>query len=68
MPKWKRKKNQCLSCNIGYKLIKGKCKKIENSFIGIYNVTSVSKFTKIMCVSSNNIKLSDFDMYVNGKK
>ena len=63
-----RKKSQCASCNLGYKLINGKCKKIENSFIGIYNATSTSKFTRIMCVSENNIKLSDFDMYDNGKK
>ena len=64
----KGKESQCASCNPGYKLIKGKCKKIENSFIGIYNVKSTSKFTRIMCVSENKIVLSDFDMYVNGKK
>ena len=64
----KGKESQCASCNSGYKLINGKCKKIENSFIGIYDVTSTSTFTRIMCVSENNIKLSDFDMYVNGKK
>ena len=64
----KGKESQCASCNQGYKLIKGKCKKIENSFIGVYNVKSTSKFTRIMCVSENKIELSDFDMYVNGKK
>ena len=64
----KAKKSQCGSCNLGYKLINGKCKKIENSFIGIYNAISITQFTRIMCVSYNNIKLSDFDMYANGKK
>jgi surface protein len=64
----KGKKNQCSSCNTGYKLINGQCKKIENSFVAIYNVTSTSEFTRIMCISENNIKLSDFDMYVNGNK
>ena len=64
----KGKESKCASCNSGYKLVNGKCKIIENSFIGIYNVTSTSKYTRIMCVSENNIKLSDFDMYVNGKK
>ena len=56
---------QCASCNEGYKLINGKCKKFENSFIAIYNVSSITTFTRIMCVSENNIKLNDFDMYVN---
>ena len=64
----KGKESQCASCNEGYKLINGKCKKIENSFIGIYNVSSTSTFTRIMCVSENNITLSDFDMYINEKK
>lgn len=64
----KGKEHQCSSCNIGYKLINGQCKEIENSFVAIYNVTSTSEFTRIMCVSQNNIKLSDFDMYVNGNK
>ena len=44
----KGKESLCLSCNEGYKLINGKCKKIENSFIGIYNITSITSFTKIL--------------------
>ena len=64
----KGKESQCVSCNPGYKLIKGNCKKIENSFIGIYNVKSTSKFTLIMFAMENKIMLSDIDMYVNGKK
>ena len=44
----KGKESLCSSCNKGYKLINGKCKKIENSFIGIYNITSTSNPTKIM--------------------
>ena len=60
--------SQCGSCNEGYKLVNGKCKIIENSFIGIYNVRSIDNFTYIMNLDQNNIKLSDFDMYVNGTK
>ena len=61
--------SQCSSCNPGYRLMKnGKCKKIENYFIGIYNITSKYKFTRIMCVSENGIKLSDFEMFANGTK
>ena len=59
---------QCSSCNKGYKLINGKCKKIENYFIGIYNITSTFDFTKIMRYQENLITLSDFDMYINGSK
>ena len=65
------KESLCGSCNEGYKLIKGKCKKIENLIIGIYNVKSTSNFTKIIQLSSkygNNLKLSDFIMYINGEK
>ena len=61
----KGKELQCSSCNEGYKLINGKCKKIENYFIGIYNITSTSGFTKIMSYQENLINLSDFDMYIN---
>ena len=64
----KGKESECSSCNEGFRLINGKCKKIENSFIAIYNVTSSKKFTKIMCLSKNGIKLSDIEMYANGKK
>ena len=64
----KGKEHQCSSCNTGYKLINGQCKKIENSFVAIYNATSTSEFTRIMCVNLNNINLSDFDIYINGNK
>ena len=60
--------SQCGSCNEGYKLINGKCKKIENSFIAIYNVSSISHFTRIMCLKENNIKLNNFNMYVNDEQ
>ena len=65
------KESNCGSCNEGYKLINGKCKKIENSFIGVYDVKSTSNFTKIIRLIGyygNNIKLSDFNIYVNGEK
>ena len=64
----KGKESLCSSCNEGYKLINGKCKKIENSFIGIYNITSTSNPTKIMSFREKHINLSDFDMYINGSK
>ena len=32
--------HKCSSCNAGYKLIDGQCKKIENSFIAIYKITT----------------------------
>lgn len=64
----KGKESLCSSCNEGYKLINGKCKKIENSFIGIYNITSTSNPTKIMNFQEKHINLSDFDMYINGSK
>ena len=64
---WIRKNNKCLTCNekIGYesqcgscnegnKLVNGKCKIIENSFIGIFNVSSIDNFTSIMSVGQNN--------------
>ena len=60
--------SECGRCNEGYKLINDKCKEIENSFIAIYNIKSTNSYTPIMCISENNIKLSDFDMYVNGNK
>jgi len=43
-------------------------KKIENSFVTIYIVTSTSEFASIICVIQINIKLSNFNIYVNGKK
>ena len=65
----KGKESECNSCNEGYRLMKnGRCKKIENSFIAIYNVTSSTKQTKIMCLNENGIKISDFDIYANGTK
>ena len=63
------KENQCGSCNSGYKLMKnGTCLKIENSFIGIYRITTTSDYSQIMNLDKNNITLSDFDMYLNGKQ
>ena len=62
------KESLCSSCNEGYKLINGKCKKIENSFIGIYNIISTSDFTRIMSFKEHIINSSDFDMYINGVK
>ena len=53
-------KNKCGSCNPGYKLMKdGICKKIENSFIASYNVTSINNPTYIMNLQGNNIPLSN---------
>ena len=64
----KGKESLCSSCNEGYKLINGKCKKIENSFIGIYNIISTTDFTKIMSFKEHTIIASDFDMYIDGVK
>ena len=70
-----KEENRCLTCNIGYKLMKnGECKKIENSFIGIYNVTSVSNFVRIIDFDVGNwgyhhiVELSDIDAYINETK
>ena len=61
--------NKCSICNNGYKLMKnGSCKKIENSFIAKYRVNSTSEPVRIMNIDSNNIQLSDFDMYLNSIK
>ena len=63
------KESECSQCNIGYKLMKsGICKKIENSFISIYNSKSTSNPTKIMELTESHLKLTDFDMYINNKK
>ncbi len=70
----KGKEYQCSSCNQGYKLMKdGSCKKIENSFAAIYNITSISKPTRIMKQKLGHIDmypldLSDIDAYINGIK
>ena len=64
----KGKESLCSNCNEGYKLINGKCKKIENSFIGVCNVISTSDFTKIMRFKEQIISSLDFDMYINGVK
>ena len=62
-------KNKCGSCNPGYKLMKdGICKKIENSFIASYNVTSINNPTYIMNLKGNNIKFSNIEMYINDIK
>ena len=41
------KESLCGSCNEGYKLIEGKCKKIENLIIGIYNIQNSPQYLKI---------------------
>jgi surface protein len=70
----KGKEYQCSSCNQGYKLMKdGSCKKIENSFTAIYNITSISKPTHIMKQKLGHIDmypldLSDIVAYINGIK
>ena len=70
----KGKEYQCSSCNQGYKLMKdGSCKKIENSFTAIYNITSISTPTPIMKQKLGHIDmypldLSDIDAYINGIK
>ena len=62
-------KNKCGSCNPGYKLMKnGTCKKIENSFIASYNVTSLNNPTYVMNLMENNINLSNIEMYVDNKR
>ena len=63
-----KKQFDCGSCNDGYKLINGKCKKIENSFIAIYEVASITDYTQIMTSWGDKLKFSDFLMYVNGIK
>ena len=61
--------NKCSNCNPGYKLMNnGTCKKIENSFVGIYNITSTNYPVRIMSLLYKNITLSDFDIYFNNKK
>ena len=70
----KGKENQCSSCNQGYRLMtNGKCKKIENSFIAIYNIKTTSSPTRIMRqmlghINSYPLEISDIDAYINGKK
>ena len=39
------------SCNKGYNLVNVICKKIDDSFIALYNITSTIKLTRIMCVT-----------------
>ena len=59
------KDNKCEICNKGYKLVKGKCKLIENTFFAVYNVTSIDEPTKILCNFHIDLKLTDFQMYDN---
>ena len=64
----KGKENQCSSCNKGYRLTKnGTCKKIENSFIAIYNITTLYNPTPLM-KQIYILDLTDIDAYINGKK
>ena len=67
--------NKCLSCNPGYKLMKdGSCKKIENSFIAIYNVTLISDHVKLFKKEIGNweefylIDFADIEAYINQNK
>ena len=46
----------------------GICKKIENSFIAIYNSNSTTDPTKLMEITASYIKIKDFEMYINNKK
>ena len=63
------RESECSQCNIGYKLMKsGICKKIENSFIAIYNSKSTTSPTKLMEITASYIKITDFEMFINGKK
>ena len=70
----KGKEYQCSSCNKGYRLMKnGTCKKIENSFIAIYNITTLNSPTPLMKqmlghINSYKLDLTDIDAYINGKK
>jgi surface protein len=59
------KDNKCKTCNKGYKLVEGKCKLIENTFFAVYNSTSIDEPTKILCNVHTDLKLTDFQMYVN---
>ncbi len=62
-------KNKCGSCNYGYKLMKdGTCKKIENSFIASYNVSSLTNPTYLMNLMGNFIEFSNIEMYINNIK
>lgn len=61
------KKNECGSCNNGYKLTKnGICKKIENSFTAIFKLTLKYNRIHILNREENEIEISDIEMYING--
>jgi len=65
--------NKCLSCNPGYKLMKnGTCVRIDNTFIAIYNVTSTSKFVRIIrnldSIFNSLLTLNDLDIFIDGNK
>ena len=70
----KGKEKQCSCCNKGYKLMKsGSCKKIESSFIAIYNIKNINTPTRIMRqmighIHSYPLYLSDIEAYINNKK
>ena len=59
--------NKCKTCNKGYKLLDGKCILIDNTFYAVYNATTISEPTKIMCNYHTRFSLSDFQMYVNNE-
>ena len=51
----------------------GSCKKIENSFITIYNIKNINTPTRIMRqmighIHSYPLNLSDIEAYINNKK
>lgn len=63
------RESECSQCNIGYKLMKsGICKKIENSFIAIYNSKSNTTPTKLMEITASYLKITDFEMFINNEK
>ena len=70
-----KQEDKCLSCNSGYKLMKnGKCQKIENSFVAIYNVISTDNYIKILKFDIGNflyfhsVESSDLEAYIDGNR
>ena len=60
---------KCGECREGFKLMKnGFCKRIENSFVAKYNVTSTSKPVHLVNLDGKNMQISNFELFVDGKK
>ena len=60
---------KCGECNEGFRLMKkGFCKRIENSFIAKYNVTSTKKPVHLINLEGKNMPIHNFDMFINGRK